>query len=142
MYGSCSNTQHQTPASSYLKRLFCCIVTSKMSSDEKYSQLPHENVLICSDFRKIGSETVWGNIPLFYGIAIVTYMPSIILALSTRKTIFFKVRCSNHAVLLLKCADISIFILFPFFPHTHITCKKHSLSIITPKALLSPLLGC
>ena len=31
---------------------------------------------------------------------------------------------------------------FRFFPHTHITCKKHSLSIITPKALLSPLLGC
>ena len=47
-----------------------------------------KNVLICSDFRKIGSETVWGNIPLLYGIAIVTYMPSIILALSTRKTIF------------------------------------------------------
>lgn len=47
-----------------------------------------KNVLIRSDFRKIGSETVLGNIPLLYGIAIVTYMPSIILALSTRKTIF------------------------------------------------------
>ena len=45
-------------------------------------------------------------------------------------------------MLLLKCADISIFILFPFFPHTHITCKKHSFPIIIPKALLSPLLGC
>ena len=76
MYGSSaviSSTKHHQPVAIWND---CFVVLWRQKwAVMKNIHIGHmKNVSIFSDFRKIGSETVWGNIPLLYGIAIVTYI--------------------------------------------------------------------